>query len=317
MRVFSSLLPLTLAITGAASIANLACAQQQRARPPQFDAAVTSRVFFPDLSTALRGSRPTLSSLRELDSAAESTQTAGNPPDQGGANSLDWSELISPLSLENEVKRVKLEFDSGLTTPGAFNSGGYQDARLQLSILASLFAVISEYSGDVRWKSDAQTARDLVARTARNCAAGSTPGFNEAQLRKADLQDIISGGGLTVAKASEDQNDWSMIADRSPLMEYCQWLVDQLSDQSIDSATAEENVDQLRKNAELLAMVGEILTKEGMNDAEDSDYATLSHAMSQAARSVVGAIERKDFDAVRGNVGAITQACANCHEQYR
>ncbi len=317
MRLLLPILTLAFAIFNAVFPVNPAHAQHRRAQPPKFDEAVTSRVFFPDLSTAFQGERPTLSSLRERDMATTVAQSEAAAREDGEAGANGWNKLISPLSLEDEVKRVKLKFDAGLTTPGAFNSGGYQDARLQLSILSSLFAVISEYSGDVRWKSDAQTARDLVAKTARNCAAGSTPVFNEAQLRKADLQDLVSGSGLAAAEPRQAANDWSMIVDRTPLMEYCQLLVDQLADHSTDAATAEENADKLKKNAELLAMVGEILTKEGMDDSEDGDYAALSHAMGQSARSVVGAIERQDFEAVRAGVGEITQSCANCHEQYR
>lgn len=308
----------TFAISSVIGLAaRVASGQEQRARPPQFDGASTSSVFFPDLSAAFQGERPTLSSLRQLNAAAVTAQTVAASTEDEESGGQVWNKLISPISLEDEVKRVKLKFDAGLTTPGAFNSGGYQDARLQLSILASLFAVISEYSGDVRWKSDAKTARDMVAKTARNCAAGSTPVFNEAQLRKADLQDLVSGSGLAAAKTSDAENDWSTIVDRSPLMEYCQLLVDQLSDQSTDAAKAAENSDKLRKNAELLAMIGEILTKDGMGDSEDGDYTKLSHEMSKAARVVVSSIERQDFEAVRGGVGQITQSCANCHEQYR
>ncbi|TWT74919.1 sulfite exporter TauE/SafE family protein [Allorhodopirellula solitaria] len=312
-RCFSLALALPLIAVGVGS----ASAQQQRARPPEFDQAVTSRVFFPDMSTAFQGERPTLSSLQELEAAAAMAKAEAASTEEGDGKTQLWSKLISPLSLENEVKRVKLQFDGGLTTPGAFNSGGYQDARLQLSVLASLFAVLSEYSGDVRWKEDAKTARDLVAKTARNCAAGSTPVFNEAQLRKADLQDLVSGSGISAAKPSDEDNDWSMIVDRSPLMEYLEQLLDQLGDESTDAASTEENVDTIRKNAELIAMVGEILKKDGMDDAEDDDYAILSYAMTTSARSVVTAIERQDFEAVRGVVGEISQSCADCHDQYR
>lgn len=318
MKHTSFALSSTFAMLSAMGFAvGFANGQEQRARPPQFDGTSTSGVFFPDMSAAFQGERPTLSSLRQLNAAAITAQTVATSTVDEEAGGKVWNRLISPLSLEDEVKRVKLKFDAGLTTPGSFNSGGYQDARLQLSILASLFAVISDYSGDVRWKSDAKTARDLVAKTARNCAAGSTPVFNEAQLRKADLQDLVSGSGLAAAKTSDADNDWSMIVDRSPLMEYCQLLIDQLSDQSTDVTKATENSEKLRKNAELLAMIGEVLTKEGMDDSDDGDYTKLSQAMSKTARLVVAAIERGDFEAVRGGVGQITQSCANCHEQFR
>jgi cytochrome c556 len=54
-----------------------------------------------------------------------------------------------------------------------------------------------------------------------------------------------------------------------------------------------------------------------MDDAEDEDYQMLSRAMTKASRSVVAAIERQDFEAVRKSVGEITQSCSDCHEQYR
>ncbi len=291
-------------------------AQEQRARPPVFDDNATSRVFFSDLSTAFRGERPTLANLRKSDAVATLAQSEAPAEGESGGEQL-WNKLISPISLEDEVKRVKLKFDASITTPGAFNGGGYQEARLHLTALASLFAVISEYPGDVRWKSDSQTARDLTAKTARNCAAGSTVGFKEAQLRKADLQDLVSGSGLSGGKSNGDANDWSLIADRSPLMEYAQVLLDSLSGQATDAATVQENVDSVRRHAELIAMLGEILTNEGMDDAEDEDYQMMSRAMTKASRSIVAAIERQDFEAARAGVGAITQSCADCHEQYR
>ena len=290
-------------------------AQIQRARPPVFDDSVVSRVFFPNISSAFRGERPTLSKLRQADEA--STAAGVLPGTEDAASGGEWAKLISPGSLENEIKRVKLKYDSTLTTPGAFNGGGYQEARLHLSVLASLFAVISEYSGDVRWKSDAKTARDLTAKTALACAAGSTPVFKEAQLRKADLQDLVSGAGLSAAKAGDGANDWSMIADRGPMMEYAELLLDQISDLSRDAATAKANVDSVKQTAELLSILGEILVQEGMDDAEDEDYQMLSQAMTKSSRSVVAAIERQDFEAVRSSVGGITQSCSDCHEQYR
>ena len=121
--------------------------------------------------------------------AAKSNGSAATGGDSGSGESK-WSALISPTSLEDEIKRMRLHYDEVVTTPSAFNGGGYQDARRDLSALATLFAIISEHGGEVRWKDQAAAARDLLARTAFNCKAGSTQVYNEARLRKADLQDL-------------------------------------------------------------------------------------------------------------------------------
>ncbi len=40
---------------------------------------------------------------------------------------------------------MRLHYDSVVTTPGAFNGGGYQEARLDLTVMAMLFAVVHEH----------------------------------------------------------------------------------------------------------------------------------------------------------------------------
>lgn len=290
-------------------------ADERRAPPPKFTPSQTRGIFFDNLSEAFRGDRPTLSSIRQAsDAAAVSAASANTPASETRADT--WSPLISPVSLEDEVKRMRLHFDSVVSTPGAFNSGGYQDARLDLTVLATLFAVIHEYSGDVRWKQQAAAARDLLARTAFNCKAGSTQVYNEAKLRKADLRDLISGSGLSQRDA-DPENDWSMIADRSPLMEYGESLIEALEDASRDEASVKREIDLIKRNAELLSMFGEVLTREGMDEADDEDYTDLSRQMIEQSKQVAAAIERGDVAAVRGGVSAIRQKCDACHEQYR
>ena len=211
---------------------------------------------------------------------------------------------------------MKLHFDSVVTTPGSFKSGGYQDARLDLSALAMMFAVINEHGGEVRWKDQAVAARDLLARSAFNCKAGSNQVYNEAKLRKADLQDLVSGSGLA-AREGEKKNDWTMIVDRAPMMEYAEQLKDSLQSITNDAASVKSNPDQVRREAELFAVLGVVLIQEGMDDFDDDEYKALSKKMSDAGTSVVAALERDDPAAVRKAVGAITQSCDACHEQYR
>lgn len=288
-------------------------AQERRAPPPQFNPEQLNGVFFDKLSDAIRGQRPSLSSLREAKSPATSTSADPSPTTESEDR---WSSLIQPSVLEDEVKRVKLHLDSVITTPSSFSSGGFQTARQDLTVLATLFAVINEHSGDVRWKKDAASARDLLARTAFNCKAGSGSVYNEAKLRKADLQDLLSGSGI-VTRESEPAQDWSQIADRSPLMEYSESLIKSLADATNDSDAIQSNADKIARNAQLIAMLGEAIRQPGMDDADDEDYAKLSNAMSVSATNLTLAIERSETEAVQQAVGEIRKRCDACHEQYR
>ena len=291
-------------------------ADERRAPAPKFSAGQTRGVFFNDLNEAFRGARPSLSSIRKSSNAAVTSAATANSPTAVESAEDAWSPLISPISLEDEIKRMRLHYDTVVTTPGAFNSGGYQEARLDLTVLATLFAVIHEHRGEVRWKDQAAAARDLLARTAFNCKAGSTQVYNEAKLRKADLQDLLSGSGLS-SRDAEPENDWSMIADRSPLMEYAENLINALEDASRDAGSVKRETDLIKRNAELLSMFGEVLTREGLDESDDEDYTGLSRRMMEESKKVTVAIERGDADAVRTGVSAIRQRCDACHEQYR
>ena len=294
-------------------------ADERRAKPPKFTDSDTRQVFFPKLSDAIKGERPSLADLQKKAQASAAAVNAAAVATAGGSRGGNgkWSSLISSSSVEDEIKRVKLHFDGVVTTPGAFKSGGYQDARRDLSVLAVLFGVINEHADkEIRWKDQAAAARDLLARSAFNCKAGSTQVYNEAKLRKADLQDLIAGSGLAKTSA-ESKNDWGKIVDRTPMMEYAEYLRDSLKEVTNNTAAIKANSDQVKRDAELVAMVGEVLIQEGLDDFDDEDYAAMSKSMSKAALNVVGALERNDGDAVRKGVGAVAQSCETCHEQYR
>ncbi len=314
----SSKLSLAVVVTLLLAIPH-ALADEPRAPAPTFSSDDTRGVFFENVADAFRGGRPSLSAIRKSADAAVATATASSTSsgagDSGGSGGK-WAKVISPASLEDEIKRVRLHYDGVVTTPGAFNGGGYQDARLDLSILATLFAIISQYGGEVRWKDQAAAARDLLARTAFNCKAGSTQVYNEAKLRKADLQDLVSGSGLANRDA-EAENDWSAIVDRSPMMEYAEALTESLKGVTNNEGAIKSNKDQVRRESELLTALGVVFVQEGLDDWDDEDYAALSKKFSEAAAGVTAALERGDFDAVRQGVGAINQSCDACHEQYR
>jgi hypothetical protein len=165
--------------------------------------------------------------------------------------------------------------------------------------------------------SDAAAARDLFARSAANCKSGSPQVYNEAKLRKADLEDLVSGSGLA-SRQAESENDWSTIADRVPLMTYADTLLEgPLKQGSRSPEAVKAEGDQVRRAAELLAVVGKILQQEGMADSDDEDYSLLCQELIDASASISLALDQGDPAAVSRGVGAVSQSCSKCHESYR
>ncbi len=297
----------------------IVAATERRAPSPTFSDERFRDTFFDSATEAIRGQRPRLGQPPQpSDNRAVSGREPSARDESASATSKSpFTDLISPTSLEDEIKRVRLEFDAAITTPTAFRSGDFQQARLHLTTLAALFAVVVEHEGDVRWKADAAAARDLFARSAANCKSGSAQVYNETKLRKADLEDLVSGSGLADRQA-ELENDWGLIADRVPLMTYADRLLEgPLKEGTRDAEAIESLGDRVRRTAELLAMVGQILKTDGLADADDADYAELCDELITASRSVSLALDRQDAEAVRRGAGAVSQSCSKCHESYR
>lgn len=295
-----------------------AIAQERRARPPKYSPG-DFRGVFDDVSTVIRGDRPRVDQLQGSGAGKGASGTPAAAPSGSESTSSDqkWASLTEPVNLEDEVKRLKLHYDELVTTPARFNGGGFQDARTDLALLATLFAVISEFEGDVRFKKDAAIARDLLARSAVQVTTGSSETFEVAKARKADLQDIVSGSGLN-RTAPTEATDWSLVTTRSPVMEYLELLLDDpLESGTTDAASVSDSMDDLKRSAAMVAVMAEVLNQPGMEGADDDDYRAFSDRMKKAALDLRSALQREDADAARLAVGAISQSCSACHDVYR
>ena len=286
---------------------------KQRAKPPQFGSEV-SRIFFDDVFSKLQGERP----KNPGKAVASAAPAGGGGTDSAEGTSYAWSKMISAETIENEVKAIKLNVDKSVTTPSEFAGRGHKQVRRDFSILAAMFAVIGEYDGDVRWKKMGPAARDLFARTARNTkAGGNTNTYNEAKQRKADLQDLLGGAALQ-AEAEEADADWSAICDRGPLMQRLDRGVEgKLSGWTSSEAEFKANLEDVRHEAEMVAAMSEILTKEGMPEADDEEYASFAKRMKTAAMEIASAVKLDNYDQARKAAGDVKKACTECHEFYR
>ena len=291
-------------------------AKVKRAKLPQVGSSNPDSPFFDNAFDKLKGER-TIGRGVVANKNGNNSNPADNTPASGAGTTFAWSKMISPETIEDEVKSLKLKIDMDVNQPSAFAGRGYQKARGHFSTLAALFGVINEYDQDVRWKKDSSKARDLFARTAGNCKVGSTQAFNDAKARKLELQDLLSGSGL-VTQASAPVVSWEKVIDRSPLMKRLEWS-HQTKLQPFTASKSEfaGNVDQVLHQAEIVAVLSEILLKEGMEDADDEDYAGYAQRMKKAALEIVDAVKLNNDEAARKAAGEISKACAECHEGYR
>jgi hypothetical protein len=290
----------------------------KRARPPQFDATVTETIFFKDaFAEALIGERPA-----DLGAGTAAGGGTGAPMGTPGGSSgppatYAWSKIISADTLQDEIKTIKVNVDKIVTTPTDYAGGGYKKGRREFSMLALLFGIIAQYDGEVRWQKEALIARDLFGRAGQNSKVGTQQAYDEAKLRKQDLEDLVGGNGMQ-GQAGDPKPDWARIAGRSPLMQ----RIEMAHQGNIMPWTASDtefkaNKAKLLHEAELVAAVAEAIKQPGYEFADDSGYVKYCDRLRDAALEIVSGVKLDNFDMVRKGVGDISKVCSECHSDYR
>lgn len=283
----------------------------RRAKPPTWSSDVLD-AFFEDAREHLVGARP----IAATDSLADNPSAAGPASPQGG-DKFAWSKLVEGETLVTEVKRLVMGLAEPLENPGKFKSGGYQQCRLDFSVLATLFAVAAEYDGDVRWQDDAPALRQALARAGRNCKTATDQTFAEAKSRKTDLDDILRGERLA-GDAPDALPKWSEVADRPLLMQRMELsLEERIGPKLSNDSVFQKSLDEVRHEAELLAMLAEIIQRDDYEYWDDDSFREYAGELRTAAQEVVRAAEDKDYEAARAAAGRAGQSCSSCHEGYR
>ena len=288
----------------------------RRAAPP---AAVwdepTAQIFAADAFAELVGTRPTVSTANQRLSPAAALQSEGLTAAPAGG--FLWSAVVSEETLTDEIKDMKGVVISAVANPSAFKGGGYDQAREAFSTVALAFGVIAAYDQDIRWKTEAETARDLFARVGFNCKVGTDQSFNEARLRSDDLKSLVEGGPPTSRAERDEDFRWSQVAGRPALMSRLESADATLSAATASKADFEKRLANLLHDAEIVAMIGEVIQQSDYEYHDDDTYRGHASAMRDAALKLREAVKKKDYDAARAAVGDLKKSCDVCHGGYR
>lgn len=319
-RLLPSWITLSIAcclLVGAVVSADDKKSPQEQAAPPKWSRDVLD-TFFSDAREELEGPRPDYDALaaRTGDGAKSSSpqSTDGSP---AGVASFRWSELVRPETLEDEIKRISRQLAGSVASSTDFKGGAYRDCRQAFSMLAVLFGVIAEYDQRVRWHEEAAAYRDMFARAGFNCKVGTDQSFKEAVLRSQDLQNLIRGSRID-GESVDREASWPEIADRPPLMQRMESAYEErLSPWLADGSEFRSHRPEIRHEAELLAVLAEVISREGYEFADDAEYAEYARQLTGAAREVTAAVDAEDFQRASDAAIGVTSACIQCHEGYR
>ena len=291
-----------------------------RVKPPPWTPDDAADVFFKNVfEEALIGSRPEAWRLRTPESLPPTSEGGRETlPPPASSSDGPWTSIISPSTIESEIKRLKQHLDKTVTSPARFASGDHLKARGDFSLLAVMFAIVADYNDDsIRWKKDATTARNEFARVATVAKVNSEQAFQMAKARKQDLADLISGNAMADANAPTPA-DWSDIAIRAALMKRLEAAFEaEMSPALANSKTFKRASSELVYQSQIAAAIATVLVQEGMEDGSEEDYQEYCQQIREAADQIKKALENNDYELARSASGAIRNACDQCHESFR
>ena len=298
---------------------------RKRALPPKWDDRVRD-AFFTDTRGTLEGDRPIFSDGTGPSATANTGtapggispagDTGATPASTGGA--FAWSKIVSADTLQDEIKSYQTELKDNVKNPSEFKGNLFKRARDEFTVLATAFAVIGEYDGDVRWKDQAVTARDAFGQSGVNCKVATDQSFNDAKLRADDLAALVRGDSLPAKAGAEPKANWPKIANRPPLMHRLDLAQGgRLAPWTANAADFSKHLDGILHEAEVVAMVAEVIQRDGFDFTDDKSYLGFAHDMESQATELASAAKSKNYDQARAAAGKLAQACSNCHGGFR
>ena len=291
--------------------------QVTRVKRPQFTSRDWDGIYFEDLfEEGLVGDRPASVGPSPGQNPLDNGQLAGGSTSGSVRGEFAWSKYVSGSTIEDEVKLIQARLVHEVTTPLKFKSE-YARAHQSFSILSMLFAIIRQYDGDVRWKRFAGEAQVSFEKAASNARVGSRQAFESCKRQKSELDEMIRGGNFAGSEKPPGQLDWSLVVDRTPIMNRMQESHDALKRLTAAKRGFIADIDRVYHESQLVSAMAQALIRENMLDVDDDEYVEFAKSLSESANELTDASKNQNFESAAVAVNLIGQTCDNCHEGRR
>jgi hypothetical protein len=275
------------------------------AQPPESFGDVQD-VFYDDAFQALSGDPP--DQAKELAAIQQDLIQQGTDVN----DMFDWQTLIEAETLKTEIKRIANNLTSLTASPAKFEAAKLKDCPRELATLATLFRVIDEYPGDIPWQKSAAAMERRCLQTAEACEVGSDDSLAMVKETCLLLDDLLRGQAV---EASEAKTGFPQFA---PLMQRMEITVqEKLPSLLAKPRDFRKQAMQVVHEAELLAMLSQVIRGEDYGYGDDKTYQDHADALRDAANQLKQAAKSEDFSKAVEAESAVKESCAACHADFR
>ena len=274
----------------------------------------TSDIFFADAFRDAFGGKSPFPTAAERPTAQPAPPANAAETTDGATNR--WANALESQLLIDEIKAIATRSQNHSRSARSFADDARDATRQDFAIAATLFCILDEWEGEVRFKPQAAAASRALSEAARVIANPSGEALDVARRTSADLTDIVRGNQPLPADAAAPS--WQQLVKRDDFM----WRLEMTVEEAIADGLESEKVlranqDELAREANLAVALLAALRQETAVDAEREDYAEFARAAQREATALRAAITEVDLARSQAGLQKLRQACQACHEVYQ
>ncbi len=276
----------------------------KRAWPPVWSQEVRE-VFFENAFDQLQG----VQALPLFHRASKASAPAEKPPlDE---KNTPPSNLVSGETLETEIKRLQLALAASHRQ--GWGGESRHAAQQQLAVLSVLFDSVSRYEGNIRWKAHAEVM-------SRQSAAAS----HALDRENAANDDVISQTieQLTALVRGERPSSRNLVEAPPPIRRAIMRRMEISREDRIaawleDSDEFARHREDLRHEAELLAVLCQFIQRPEYEEASDEEYLYAARSGVTDALKLREAVFQADLMEIKQAAAKLEMSCTHCHDTFR
>ena len=245
----------------------------------------------------------------------EGKPLVGRPVKQLSMQPIPWMHLISTDTIRTEVTDTIAELEVELAKDAnSFRGGEHRSVRKQFAKLSLLFGIVHNYEKKLTWQEQARQASIHFNATAYTCRTGTLQVRDQAIKSLGLLRNFVIDNHKTDFRIG---GPCISLPNRSLLMNIQEEEIQKITSGIQNPDDLVKKSVGLKRSAQLIGSIAQLLSWQGMDDANDKEYVkhagetvAYAHAFAKAAAISEHKVSATAFSKLKNS-------CTKCHAEYR
>ncbi len=233
-----------------------------------------------------------------------------------GATSFNWQKLITAVTIDAELKRIRNQLTNYLGSVGRYNQN-FEKIQVESATLAALALIAGDYPSDNRWKERAPFIVHHASGMELAADGRGRAAFTKTEAHFQELLVVLNGGQPTSEIPTDDESSWADRASRESLMRRMQTGFDWLQSNVNSAATIDSGNEEAKENSAVLSALVQVIGHESYDLADDESYQKYVAETLSGLAEMKNGIKMKSFEQYDVGFQKLKASCNACHQEYR